>query len=544
MQKASTRRRKAYWMAIRVGASYLWLYLLTKLRGKGYWAANIQAKNRKNAGRIKETMLELQGLFIKAGQLISTLSNVLPEEFREPLEELQDNVPPHPFDKMAAMIQEELGKPIEEIYTSFERQPIAAASIGQAHRARIGDQEVVVKIQHPKIDELAHVDLTIIKRIVGLVARFMKIKGIEHLYQQVEQMIEEELDYGQEASSMQLIKQNFEKEKRLYIPTVYSQFSSKKVLTIEYCQGVKISEVKQLQNWGLDLEKLAQNLVEMYCQMILVDGFYHADPHPGNVLVNEQGQIILLDFGAVARLSPEMKRGIPELIQATLKQDVEAMVKLLRKLGFIAKGEGNAKIARKLIDDVQDFVENDLQLENLNIQDLSEEQLRKAFQLINIKEMTQIMQIPKDWVLLNRAVVLVSGVIFLLQPDWNPVHTLQPYLERELVGGKGNFAQMFFNVAKNQVSTAFSLPTELQKVLKKANQGKLEIEVKELQEGFRRMQLIGQQLIWVLLLCAAVFFYVWLDTTLDYPKLCLLFQVLGGIALMGLIANWWKMLRT
>ncbi|WP_264791641.1 ABC1 kinase family protein [Aureispira anguillae] len=533
MQKASTRRRKAYGVALRVGLSYLGLYLVAKIRGKAYWSARIKEKNKKNAERIKDVMLELQGLFIKAGQLISTLSNVLPEEFRAPLEQLQDDVPPHNFQKIAGVIQRELGKPITEIFTAFEEQPIAAASIGQAHRAKIGDKDVVVKVQHPKIDELAHVDLAIIKKLVKLVARFMKIKGIEHLYQQVEQMIEEELDYYQEAESMQLIKQNLVGETQIYIPAVYTEYSSKRVLTIEYCEGVKVSDLDQIQAWGLDLGALAEALVQVYCQMILVDGFYHADPHPGNLLVNQKGQLILLDFGAVSKLSDEMKKGIPKLIQHVIEKDAEEMVKVLRKLGFIAHGDDNAKIAKKMIDKVQDFVEHELQLDTLNVQDISEEQLRKAFQLINIKEMTQIMQIPKDWVLLNRAVVLVSGVVFLLKPDWNPIHTLKPYLEQELMGGKGGFAQMALNLVRTQVSAAVTLPVELQKVIRKTNQGKLEVEVKELKEGFKQLQKIGQQLIWLLLFFASIYFYLLLDAKMNYPNLCLFFQFLGGGSFLG-----------
>lgn len=534
MQKASTRRRKAYWMATRVGMSYLWLYLVSKIRGKRYWSAKIKEKNRKNAERIKNVMLELQGLFIKAGQLISTLSNVLPEEFREPLEQLQDNVPPHPFHVMAFVIERELGKPIGELFSDFEEKPIAAASIGQAHCAQMGDKKVVVKIQHPQIDELAHVDLTIIKKIIKMVARFMKIKGIEHLYQQVEKMIEEELDYYQEADSMQIIKQNLVRERGVYIPEVYTEYSSKKVLTIEYCEGVKVSDVNQLKTWNIDLGALTESLVRVYCQMILVDGFYHADPHPGNVLVNEQGQIILLDFGAVAKLSNEMKKGIPKLIECTIQRDTEEMVKILRQLGFIAHGEDSIKIAKKLIDNMQDFMENELQLDTLNVQDITEEQLRKALQLINIREMTQIMQIPKDWVLLNRAVVLVSGVVFLLKPDWNPISTLKPYLKEELMGGK-SIAQIAFNTIRTQVIAATTLPTELQKTIKKINQGKLEVEIKDMKNGFNHLQKIGQQMVWLMTFVASVHFYLYLDIDGNYPNLCLFFQLLGGISFMAFV---------
>ena len=540
MHKASTRRRKAYWVALKVGLSYFGLYLMSKIRGKAYWSARIRDKNIKNAERIKKMMLELQGLFIKAGQLISTLSNVLPEEFRAPLEELQDNVPPHSFEIINRVIKKELGKPVHELFTEFNEIPIAAASIGQAHRAKIGTQEVVVKIQHPEIDKLAHIDLTIIERLVKMVAFFMKIKGIEHLYQQVEQMIEEELDYCQEAESMQIIKANLKDEKRVYIPNVYQKYSSKRVLSIEYCEGVKISDVAQISAWGIDLGELAEYLVRVYCQMVLIDGFYHADPHPGNVLVNQQGQLVLIDFGAVSTLSPAMKEGIPKLIKYMIQQDAEEMVKILRKLGFITHGKDTAKVVTKLIDDIQDFIENELQLETLNMQDLSEEQLRKALKLINIKEMTQIMQIPKDWVLLNRAVVLVGGVVFLLKPDWNPVQTLKPYLEEQLIGGKGGLANLILDSVKLQANALLTLPVETQKALKKLNQGKVELEVKDIKKGFGRIQMVGQQMVWLIGLIAAIYFYLLIDANKSYPYLSIFFQCFGTVSFLGFCIAFWK----
>jgi predicted unusual protein kinase regulating ubiquinone biosynthesis (AarF/ABC1/UbiB family) len=527
-------------VALKVGLSYFCLYLISKIRGKAYWSARIKDKNRKNAERIKNMMLELQGLFIKAGQLISTLSNVLPEEFRAPLEELQDNVPPHSFEIINRVIERELGKPVHEIFTEFNEMPIAAASIGQAHRAKLGTQEVVVKIQHPEIDKLAHIDLTIIERIVKMVAFFMKIKGIEHLYQQVEQMIEEELDYYQEAKSMQVIKENLKEEKRVYIPDVYEQYSSKKVLTIEYCEGVKISDVTQISAWGIDLGGLAEYFVRVYCQMILMDGFYHADPHPGNVLINQQGQIVLIDFGAVSTLSPAMKEGIPKLIKYMIQQDAEEMVKILRKLGFITHGKDTEKVVTKLIDDIQDFIENELQLETLNMQDLSEEQLRKALKLINIKEMTQIMQIPKDWVLLNRAVVLVGGVVFLLKPDWNPVHTLKPYLEEQLIGGKGGLANLILDSVKLQANALLTLPVETQKALKRLNQGKVELEVKNIKKGFGQIQMIGQQMVWLVACIASIYFYLLVDGNNSYPSLLVLFQIFGTVSFLGFWIAFWK----
>jgi len=537
MQKASTRRRKAYWVALKVGFSYLWLYLNYRIRGLTYWKSRIRKINRLNAERVKDVMLELQGLFIKVGQLISIMSNVLPIEFREPLEELQDNVPPHPFSEMAAVIEEELGEKVDKLFTTVEQHPIAAASIGQVHRATIGDQAVIIKIQHPHIDELAHVDLSIIQKIISIVARFMDIKGIEHVYQQVEQMIDEELDYLQEAQSMKHIKSNMARNRKFYVPKVYENYCSKKVLVAEFCEGVKISNLKQLRAWGHDFEELTDTLVEGYCQMVLADGFYHADPHPGNVFVNEEGQVILLDFGAVALLSQEMKEGIPLLLECIIKQDTEEMVKVLRKLGFIAYGDDATKIAEKLIDSIQDFVYNDLQLENLNVQNLSAEQIARAFQLINIREMTKIMQIPKDWVLLNRAVTLVQGIAFLLCPNWNPVEALQPYIRQYIIGQEGgSFTDMLLNTLKSQLNAATTIPLELQKALRKTNQGKLQVEVKEINDQLSGLRGVGQQLVWLLLFIASVYFFTQIDS-FAYPLLVSFFQLTSIVSFVLFLWN-------
>lgn len=530
MQKAGTRRRKANLVFFRVSLSYLKLFLVSKIRGRNYWDDNIKSVNIRSAERIRDVMLHLQGLFIKFGQLISTLSNVLPEEFRKPLEALQNEVPAHSFDLMADTIKKELGKNPEDIFSYIDHQPLASASIGQVHRATIGEQEVVVKIQHPQIDELVHVDLSIISKIISLVARFLKVKGIEHLYQQVEQMIEEELNYLLEAQSMQLIKKNLKDEKRVYIPEVYSDFCSEKVLTMEYCEGVKISDMQQIKNWGFTLDEFSELLVSLYCKMIFSDGFYHADPHPGNLLINQQGQLVFLDFGAVAQLSPDMKEGIPKLIECLIKQDSEEMVRVLRKLGFLAQGDDAAKIAEKLIDSVQDFVYNELQLENLNIQNISPEQLRMALKLINIREMTQIMQIPKDWVLLNRAVVLVGGVTFMLSPEWNPIEAIKPFIRNQLSTENTGFTNLFVSTLKKQLGLALTIPAELQKVLRKVNKGKLEVETKFLKQELRGIRAVGQQTMWLLFFFASVYFYLMLHNNASFPRLIVFFQCSAGFS--------------
>jgi len=202
------RKYKAYKTALIVAFSYLKLSLSSKIFGKKYYQKRIQALHLKNANRVKKTILELQGLFIKIGQLISILSNVLPDEFREPLESLQDKIPARPYDEVEKTIIREFGKTPQELFTTFDKTPLAAASIGQVHRATLEGKEVVVKVQHLNIPITSKADLVILANLVKIHAFFMDVNGLDHLYEQVRLMVEDELDYKREANSMNIIREN------------------------------------------------------------------------------------------------------------------------------------------------------------------------------------------------------------------------------------------------------------------------------------------------------------------------------------------------
>lgn len=500
----SRRKRtfKAYWVTFRVAFSYIGLYLLSKILGKGYFNRRINKLHHKNALKVKKAILELGGLFIKVGQLISILSNVLPIEFREPLESLQNKIPPSHPDHIRKHLASELGQPIDSVFASFEETPLAAASIGQAHRAKLLDgTEVVVKIQHANIEEIAKIDLEIIEKLVKLNARFFEVKGIEHVYQQVRQMIKEELDYTHEAEAMQEIGANLATESKIKVPKVYSQYSNAKVIISEFCEGVRITDLAQLNAWGLDLEQLAKDLIAVYCKMIFVDGYYHADPHPGNILISPKGQLVFIDFGAVAHLSKNMQEGILDLVLATAKNDTEGIVAAMRKAGFVGKEEETIKIAERLIEIASDFMQNEMQSEGFNLNQIEPEAMFKVIAQVlgefSIKELANTFQIPKDWILLNRALVLVMGICNQLAPKLNPIEVATPYLKDFIFGQKKDFSKLILNELKKQLTTFLSLPSDLKKVLQKIHKNDLQIKVQQLNSGFKLLYLLGQQFLCV-----------------------------------------------
>ncbi len=511
-KKSMNRRaRKAYWLTFGVIFRYMRLYAGSKIFGEKYWNRRIEKLHLQSAQKIKNGLLELQGLYVKVGQLISILSNVLPDAFREPLESLQDQIPPRDYSEIKQTIEREFGKPIDEVFASFEETPLAAASIGQTHRATIKDgTEVVVKIQHADIEEISKVDLKVIQNLVKIITRFFNIRGMDYLYSQVRLMIEEELDYVHEAKVMKVIGDNLRSEKGVRVPIVFDAYSTRKVITSAYSDGVKITDTAQLEEWGIDRTELAKRFIKMYCKMIFEDDIFHADPHPGNILVEQSGEIVLLDFGAVTQLNSEIKTGIPEMIIAFTRQDTLGMVQALRKMGFVGSGKDAEQLAMKLLDVGQDFLQNEVQIESLNLEgitiDPDSDIISKLFRVINLREIAKTFQIPKDWILLQRVMLLALGVSNQLDPKMNPAEVLRPYFRKMVIDQKGGITSFIIEAVKNQATTLLALPSELKKTLQKANKEGIEVNFEALSQQSKLISNTLRQLVFVLITIAAVYF--------------------------------------
>lgn len=505
----SPRRRiiKAYGVFFRVAFSYLWLFLRKRLFGQSYFDQRIMALHLRNARRVKKAILQLQGLFIKVGQLLSILTNFLPESFQEPLESLQDQVPARPYEQVRHRIVSELGKEPEELFASFEKEPLAAASIGQVHRATLEDgTQVAVKVQHLNIEAVAQLDLRIIQLMQSLISWWFKIKGMDHLYTQVRQMIEEELDFSAEAKSMQLIASNLAEEQGITIPAVHLAYSSQRVLTTTWKAGVKISNLQQLQAWGLDQEAITRCLLEAYSRMVFRDGLYHADPHPGNILVQEDGTLVLLDFGAVACLQPAMREGLSELIEAAVKNDVGSMVEASRKMGFLAPGREAELMAEQMIDALRTFLQQEVKLEGLNFKEIEVDPFNNSlFELIRnigISGITATVQVPKEYVLLNRMATLLLGISTTLAPKLNPLDVVRPYVQKFILGDRGDLISFVTRLLRDTVADTLQLPGELQRVLRQARRGQLDIASVDTRQGSKLIYLGLRHLSYTLLLIA------------------------------------------
>ena len=510
------RTRKAYWTALVVMMSYFKLYLLSKIRGKKYYEKHILSLHIQNANRIKKAILELKGLFIKAGQLLSILSNFLPEAFQEPLAALQDQIPARPYAEIKEQIERELGKSPEELFDHFEKNAIASASIGQVHIAQISDKNtgkkknVAVKVQHKNIETIAETDLTIIQNLTKLITRFFDIQGLDYAYTQVRQMIEEELNFSKEAQAMVKIRENLKGETGISIPKVHSAYCTSKILTTTFYEGVKINNVRQIEEWQLDKTELVKRLLHAYCQMVFEDGYYHADPHPGNILIQQDGTIVLLDFGAVASLRPEMRNGLLQLLEAAVKNDNAKIIAALQTMGFIGEDKETEKIAQKVIDAFRNFLQNEVEFDGMNLKEIKINPFKSSlFGLINdigIKSIANTVQVPKDYVLLNRMLSLLMGICNSLDSHFNPMEVVQPYFQKYLLGEKGDMVKFITRLLQQSITNALSLPGDMRKVLNLMQNGELIVQTQSSDNKTKLWYIMLQQIIFTLLFVSATFF--------------------------------------
>ncbi len=534
---------RAYWTTFRVIGSYMWLSFMGRLRGQAYREERLSDVHRRNAKRVEGTILVLQGLFIKVGQLLSILANFLPEEFRSELEGLQDQVPPRPYSEIARRIESELGKKVSELFDELEEEPIASASLGQVHKARTKDgQLVAVKVQHHDIDRIVKLDLQTIRRILSIVQWFVPIQGLDGYYHQIKELLGQELDFEREADSVERIARNFEKNPRIRFPVPVRELSTKRVLTSSFVDGIKLGDAARIEALGIDRKDLANRLVRAYCQMIFIDGVYHADPHPGNIMVDAEGNLILLDFGATAELSQSMREGIPEFLEGVIRRDTDRLVKALRKMGFLSRSSDEA-MSEKIIEYFHRRFQEEVKIESLNLKDIKIDPQRGLENLLDLrkmnvglKELSGVFHIPKDWVLLERTILLVYGSCSLIDAELNPMGIIKPYLH-EFVLGNRDYGQIALETVREMALGAVTLPDDLRKFLTRARRGEMEVRVHGMETGTRALYAVGRQLIYTAIGIASGFAAMSFDARGQVAQCKVAYAICGTCAFLFVVSS-------
>jgi len=502
---------KAYWTTFLVIGSYLWLRFRARWRSDEWVDRTLHATHVRNARRIERTIAELQGLFIKVGQLISIMTNFLPEEFRRQLEGLQDHVPPRPYADIEARIREELGHGPDEAFASFERRPVASASIGQVHKATLPTGEAVaVKVQYPDIDQIVRSDLKTLRRIFKIVQWFVPYEGLDDVYREIRAIVLSELDFRAEADHGDLIAANFPDRPDVAFPRVVRDRSTERVLTTHFEPGVKISDVVGLKQLGIDRGLLARQVVEVYCQQIFTDGCYHADPHPGNLLVRPTpagdgtAELVFLDFGAVASISANFRQGIIELVQGGLTRDTRRIVRAMRQMGFVAKN-ADERVFEQVVEYFSEQFHASISLEHLNLKDLKldpdktlERSLESLADLrkmdISLRELSASFHVPKEAIVLERTLLLLMGLCTELDPTLNPMTVIRPYLEKFVLGDQ-DWSGLLVETSRDLLMGAAALPGDMRKFMRAAHAGELRIRFHNLEASSQLMYRLGHQVI-------------------------------------------------
>ncbi|HUH02622.1 MAG TPA: AarF/UbiB family protein [Kofleriaceae bacterium] len=522
---------KAYWCTFIVISSYLSLRVQARFRAPDVIARKLHRKHIRNARRIERTICQLQGLFIKVGQLISIMTNFLPPEFRAQLEGLQDNVPPRPYPDIEARVREELGKPPSELFAEFDQHPVASASIGQVHVARLTTGEkVAVKVQYPDIEKIVASDLKTLRRIFGIVQSFVPFEGLQEVYREIRGMILAELDFRTEAANARRIAANFEGQTNVTFPLVIDELSTSRILTTRFEEGAKVSDLAKLEEMGIDRRALARRVVEVYCKQIFTDGVYHADPHPGNLLVRPCPEspdglsIVFLDFGAVAEVSPQMRQGIIDLIQSALSSDTQGIVRAMRAMGFVSRNADPALFDR-IVEYFHQRFQEEVSLDSFNLKDIKfdpEKGLENLADLrrmdISLRELTSSFHVPKEWILLERTLLLLMGLCTALDPNLNPMTVIRPYLERFVLGDEGDWSTLVVDTTRDMVMSVAGLPGDMRKFMRAAQRGDLQVEFRNLDRNSKLMYRLGHQLIYVAIGVAGATIAIVLEGRGEYDR--------------------------
>ncbi|WP_410500391.1 ABC1 kinase family protein [Chroococcidiopsis sp. SAG 2025] len=469
----------------------IWMFVLTLLFGLwldgkawsypgGVTEARKIARRKKQAIWIRNTLLDLGPTFIKVGQLFSTRADLFPSEYVEELAKLQDRVPAFGYEQVETTVERELGKKIPELFHSFEPIPLAAASLGQVHKAKLrSGEEVVVKIQRPGLKKLFEIDLAILK---GITRYFQNHpdwgRGRDWLgiYEECCRILWEEIDYLNEGRNADTFRRNFREYDWVKVPRIYWRYTSPQVLTLEYAPGIKISHYEAIEAAGLDRKLIARQGAEAYLHQLLHNGFFHADPHPGNIAVSPEGSLIFYDFGMMGRIKANVREQLMETLFGIAQKDGDRVVASLVELGALAATDDMGPVRRSVQFMLDNFM--DKPFENQSVSAISDDLYEIAY--------GQPFRFPATFTFVMRAFSTLEGVGKGLDPEFNFMEVAKPFAFQLMTDGNGSVdGNSFLNELSRQAaqvgSTAFGLPRRLEDTLEKLERGDLRVRVRSIE---------------------------------------------------------------
>ena len=430
----------------------------------------------------RQTAVKLGVLMIKLGQFLSSRADLLPEEALAAISSLQDEVPPAPFGHVVSVIEEELGKPVEQIFSVLERKATAAASLGQVHKGILATtgEAVAVKVQRPHIDQLVRSDLSTIRFVIWVINRFVDTSefiDLRAVYREFKRTVFEEIDYVTEAANAKRFREMFKENPHYYIPRVYDEYTSRRVLVLEWIDGIKINDYPTLEAQGIDRLEVAKRTVQAYFYQFFEEGFFHADPHPGNIFVKKgqpgEGPLIeFVDFGMVGTLTKSMKKSMKDLFLSFVLRDSKAIVDALARLGFLGEGANMVAIERGLGLMLDQYFGMTLgEARELDIPEVADEVGNLLY--------GQPFQLPAQFAFVGRAIGTLVGVATGLAPEFNFVDVATPYARKFLGLDADNVGQTLQSILSQMLDTGrilLKLPAQLERVVTRLETGQIEVK--------------------------------------------------------------------
>ncbi len=433
------------------------------------------------AKRFKKMLEELGPTFVKFGQLMSTQEGILPVSFIKELKQLQDNVEPFEFEDVKRIIETELAKKMEDVFEEFEKQPEASASLGQVHKAKLKNGEyVAVKIQRPGIEDVIASDMFLLKRLGMLISK--RVKQFFHfeimpLIDEFDKTIRREMDYEIEAHFIEVFKKNLSKFDYVYVPSVYWDYTTRKIITMEYIFGFKATSKQSIVDAGFDLKELATKGAKVFWYQIFDMGLFHADPHPGNIIIMEDGRICYIDYGMVGKITDEDKVNLIEMISGFIEKDA---IKIIYSIDNFAS-VGDELKEDELMSDVDELIElyHSLPLKRMNLTSM----LRDIFGVLRKHGIV----IKRSSSRLLRAIMIADGVGRDFHPDFNFVDVAAPYFKKfaKKYYSPLNILRLFLKPSPDYLIAARKLPSTTKHVVSSLQKGSFKISAQV--DEFSRM---------------------------------------------------------
>lgn len=471
--------------------------------------------------RVRLALAELGPTFIKLGQLLSTRPDLVGVDLAEELEHLQADVPADSPATVRKTIEAELGRPLEELFDQFEDRPLASASIGQVHRARLKTGErVVVKVEHADVERKVGVDTEILSGLAQLAERIPEFRNYRPraIAEEFRRTIRRELDFSRERRNMERFAHDFAKDPSVHIPRPYAELSSRRVLTMELVQGIRLAETERLSSAGLDLEELARRGANLYMEMIFSNSFYHADPHPGNVLLMEGNVIGLLDFGMVGRIDERLHEDISEMLLAMSNLDAEHLTSIITRVGAVPPELDRTSLGLDLTDFISHY--GSQSLEDLDLSGALKE-------IIEIIRRYQI-SLPARIAVLIKMLVTLEGTSRLLSPKFSLLEVMKPYRKKMLLrwlspGRKIRKMRRLYAALDHMIEV---LPQGVVDILEQVQSGKFDVHLdhRGLEPSVNRL-VLG-------MLASAIFLGSSLMISLNVPPLVQKIPLTGWIPLI------------